>query len=940
VNLARVALGALAALLLAWPGLGQAQSPIAVRYGDHDGFGRIVIESSDAASLRVSQNGQNVSVALGDAKVQAPGKLPHNVISVEVLGGELHIALMPGSTLRRAIINHHLVLDALDPAKSATASAPPKPAQLHPQLPPKPPPTAEVKIAAKPAAPPTNLVAPPPPTPQPPSPPAPMPVSDSNAAHGIVATLQDVPDFAPGHRLEIPFGPQVGAAAFAMGSEGWVVFDERKPIDLAGVSQDPVFGSAQVQEWPGATLLRVNLPQGSELQLERRPSGWLVTAIGGDAAPPVSDSIDVANTGHALLLTARQPGLVVSVPDPQTGGVLLIGTQLAAGQGLPVARRSPDFELLPSWQGVVMRPLSDSLRLRNTSLGFNVEPNGGGTALSIGRADPGERDAAAASRMTRLFDLPPQDTIALWRRLQGALRGAADAPPQSKALSRRAVAESMLALGMGVEAQSVLAFTSNEDARAADDPRVVGLSAIAAILADRRDEAAGLDDPRLNGSDEIAFWRAVRQAKLQEDSPEAAQVLANTLPLLEVYPAELQHRLLPLVAETLLNAGQLDAAKTLLARHVEDSTLDLVRALLDRKAGAADDALQRLERLTHSPDRLVRYRAVRLRAEELLASGKATPAQTAQTLGKLLYAWRGDQREIELRLRTAQLLGEAGQWRAALLLLRESEALWPEQKNQLHARLVASFAAALHPIPGNDGNPFDQVALAEENADLMPEGAAGLSLAQLLADRLMALDLPDRAAVFLERMVANTPPGLARAAFGGRLAQAKLQAGQPMEALDALSKTAGIDLPPPLLEQRGLTFAEAVAAQGDFASARQALLELDSAAADRKRGELAEQAKLWPEAEDAWRHVAQRELPTSGAFNDADSQTLLRLAGAAAQAKDSALLAKLRAEALPRLPPGRIADEIGFLTSGQISTPAGLAGMERKLALPDNSAGG
>lgn len=930
MKLRRIFLSAVTALLLAVIGQACAQSPVTVRYGNHDGFGRIVIDAANAASLRVTSKGQNVVVELGGAHAQPPGNLPRNVVSVEVAADELHISLKPGSTLRRAMINHHLVLDALDPStppppRDAAASlAPVRPQQLATAKPP-PPPAIQ------------------PPAPDPPAQPVPPPSSSAPAdpptTHGIAATLQDVPDFGPGHRLEIPFGPQVGAAAFAMDGEGWVVFDERKPIDLAALQQDPMFGSAQVQEWPGATLLRVKLPPGAELHLERRKSSWLVTAIGGDAVQPASDSIEMVNAESSLLLTARKPGLVVSVPDPQTGGFLLVGTQTDAGQEFPVARSSPDFVLLPSWQGVVIRPLLDSLRLRSAPQGFSIEADGG-DSLSVSRFGPVEHEAAVSSRMTRMFDLPQQGNPALWRRLQSALRGAADSPPQSKANARLAVAEAMLALGLGVEAQAVLALTTNEDVRAADDPRAIGLTAIAAVLAHRLGEAAGLDDPRLDGIDEIAFWRAIRQATLQEDSPKAALVLANTVPLLEAYPPELQHRLLPLVAETLVQAGQIDAAKSLLARHPDDGTLDFARALLARKSEAADDALRRFDHLALSPDRLVRYRAEREAAELRLTTERANAAETAQTLSKMLYGWRGDQREVELRLRTAQMLGQAGQWRAALQLLRETEALWPEQKNQLHARLVASFAAALHPIGDDAASPFDQVALAEENADLMPDGAAGLQLAQLLADRLMALDLPDKASVFLEHMVAHTPPGLARAEFGGRLAEAKMLAGHPAEALDALSASAGVDLPPKLLERRGLVFAEAVAEQGDFASARQALLELDSETADRKRAELAERAKLWPEAEDAWRRVAQRSVPVSGPLDAAAADIVLRLAGAAAQTNDAAMLRKLRAEALPRLAPGKVSEEIGFLTSAPLGTSAVVTGEAHKPGVSPPGAGG
>ena len=43
-------------------------------------------------------------------------------------------------------------------------------------------------------------------------------------------------------------------------------------------------------------------------------------------------------------------------------------------------------------------------------------------------------------------------------------------------------------------------------------------------------------DPKLNGTDEIALWRAVRQAMQDEGSPRAAAVFATTAPLVFRYP--------------------------------------------------------------------------------------------------------------------------------------------------------------------------------------------------------------------------------------------------------------------------------------------------------------------------------------------------------------------------------------------------------------------
>ena len=82
-----------------------------------------------------------------------------------------------------------------------------------------------------------------------------------------------------------------------------------------------------------------------------------------------------------------------------------------------------------------------------------------------------------------------------------------------------------------------------------------------------------------------------------------------------------------------------------------------------------------------------------MRAVELrLASGRIDGTGGGR-LDRLLYAWRGDQRELALRERLAELRAHAGAWRAALGLLRETETISRPTSRRIHAELVDMFAA-------------------------------------------------------------------------------------------------------------------------------------------------------------------------------------------------------------------------------------------------------
>ncbi len=939
--------------LVAGVALADPVGQVALRFGDHDGFGRMVFDVDNGSAVVVSQTGEVATISIPGGSLHATGKLPHNVLGIEYGQDDVRVTFLPGVIARRSVVNRHLVLDALDPPRQTDKISTPSPAAK---------PTARAQSAVAPSvatpsktsattsyrSPTASAVSPPPEIRADPPPAAPvaLPAQIAAPAHaselpllGIAAKLGNVAESGPGHQLEIPVGATVGAASFREGNEGWVVFDERRPIDLASVQQDPVFGSATVLELPEATLLRVALPSGTELRLERQRTGWLITAIGGDALPPPLQPILTETTDRAVSLSARQPGQVISVPDPNTGGVLLVGTQREAGQAVPLPRLATDYSLRPSWQGVVVSPLSDTVSLVAVQTGFEIIASQPGSHLSVSPQDAQTRAAAAASQMSRILDLPRADLPSLYHRLQSAIRSAADAAPRSKAQSRRTVAEAMLALGLGAEAQSVLDFASGSDARIADDQTARLLTAVSAILADRPGQASTLDDPKLSGSDEVEFWRAIRLARQQDGSAKAALGFAATLALLDSYPEALRERVLPLVAETLAQGGQNSAAQALCDRLKDDNSLDLARAMLAEQRGDTNDAVARYERLAQSPDRLLRLRASRLAAELALASGKSTVSETAKRLEKLLYAWRGDGREVDLRLRVAQLEGQAGEWRTALQLLRETESQWPERSNQLHARLVATFTTALQSASQGALKPFDAVALAAENADLMPQGEAGLTLARRLSDQLIALELPDRAAGVLEKMVQSTPAGQARASFGGQLATARLQSGDSVGAMKALADTSAESLPPDLLERRGLVFADAVAAQGDFPSSRLALLQIDTETADHKLAALAESSGRWPEAVEAWRALASRIIPPTGVVHEAGVQVLLRLAGAAAQAKDDVALTSLRSQFLPRLPKGHDADLFDFLTSGHVASSTQLPAIRRDLVLGGASGG-
>ncbi len=801
---------------------------VRLRTDSYPGFGRVSFEFPKSVKYTLLRNGDRLLLHFENGgTVTAAASYPRNVLGL--VGGENEAAILiaPGSRVQPRRTAAGLVIDlfnrdfphlpppsgvpgagsdgVLAGVGSATAPIPPPTTPAATPSRPSPPVATKdlVKADDAPAAPAAADAAPasPAPTSTPPiaaasaaapAAPADAPRPVPAAAVGPVALAASrgtVPPGVAGSAISLPFGPTTGLAAFRRGDSVLLVFDERRPIDLGAFRDDAVFGSATVQVLPTATVVRFRPPPGTDLLLSRTADTW--TAIIGVFAPsarPIAPNL----TNRQLVLPAAAPGQVVTIADPDSGGLLLVGTQRRPGEAVIVGRRTDAYVLLPTWQGVALEPLADTIFLRPGNDGFllGAEPDG----LALAPASAEENAYAEATALTRRYDFSPLSSDSLARQLQAEVEGVAATPPLGRGRRRREAAQTMVALGLGPEAEAMLRLAAAEDPREADNPDAIGLGAIAALLSGRQDGAKGLDDARLTGSDEIALWRAVRGAMRQEGSPEAAQVFAATAPLLLSYPAGLRDRLLPLAAETMA-LNKTDGTAKLLAARPDDAGLLLARGIWQERQGDKDAALATYGQVAAGADRLARVRAATRAVELRLASGMIDAGQAADALDKQIYAWRGDGRELAVRLRTAELRAQSGAWRSALALLRETQTLWPDDQDGVHARLAQTFAALLGAGNVDRLAPLDLVAMVEENADLLPDGAPSGDIAARVADRLLALDLPKRAEPLLAKLV-QTSTGAARAQFGTRLATLRLRADDAAGALAALSASSADNLPP------------------------------------------------------------------------------------------------------------------------------------------------
>ena len=131
-----------------------------------------------------------------------------------------------------------------------------------------------------------------------------------------------------------------------------------------------MFGAATVQTLQTATVVRLPLDPTMALSVSRTREAWRI-AVGAARAAAAADPGDrgrrsASSCGRRCRATWSVWWILTPAPT------LLVGTQRRDGQGVPATRRSAEFTLLPTWQGVAVEPNADTVALRATPQGFVV----------------------------------------------------------------------------------------------------------------------------------------------------------------------------------------------------------------------------------------------------------------------------------------------------------------------------------------------------------------------------------------------------------------------------------------------------------------------------------------------------------------------------------------------------------------------------------------
>jgi hypothetical protein len=507
----------------------------------------------------------------------------------------------------------------------------------------------------------------------------------------------------------------------------------------------------------------------------------------------------------------------------------------------------------------------------------------------------------------------------------------AAAPASYRSKPRLALARFYFANLYAPEAEGVLEAIQRDDPTLATDASVrLMIGAVHLMIGDEKSAVQELGHESLNNEPEALLWRASLSAELG-DWKVAAHGFALSSNLLPRYPQELRDRFALQAAEAFLETAQPAEAQTMiqLVLKSDPPTADKAMALyLDGKRALAEGdfnhAIDLWNEVGAMGDRPSRARALYARTMAELDAGKITRPEAIKELDRLRFAWRGDMFEFTLLRKLGELKLADGDQRGAFDVLREAGTDFPDypQSKDVLKELSDGLADVFLGKGVEDVPPLKALTLYDEFKDYAPVGERGDAIVRRLVDRLVSVDLLDRAAELLQDQVTHRLVGRDKARVATQLALIRLLDNDPADALKALDIDVGKDVPPELQRQR-LQLRARDLAQLDRNDQALAILAADTSRdADRLRADIFWRTHNWSEAA----KVFARLVPLPGADGTLDkpsSQLVLNWASALTLAGDQAGLAKLRDTYGKAMAASSYADAFGIVAGDVTAAGAG-----------------
>ena len=636
--------------------------------------------------------------------------------------------------------------------------------------------------------------------------------------------LADEKEASRPHKIVLSGTSFVSAAAYIRGGRLWLVIDKPDYYVMPQIRGPQIssFGEFQRMDVTEGTVFYVDLPKGKKNYALGEGGGLNWNVIISETRPKTKRQwpkrevqSDLLRGGKSLQWLLENTKRVIKFKDPFLGDdvhvALVDQSNIYAGE----YKSYVDFTLLDSIIGMAIVPKVDDLDVSYDQEAVTITRPDGLALMSssdvrvyeLGEQDKVEgvdenaegddHNAKIVGRIFRFDQWRLGGKEALRTNQEVMMQGIAERNKEGRAQDLVSLAKLEISNARGAEAVGYLKLAGEEFRPFRDSPEYLALLGAAYALNHQYDVAFRVFMvPQLNDYEEIRYWRAYALAEL-DDWSQAGDVVPNNTRFLRSYPKELRLPLSIVLAEVFLRRGDVERAGEVL--QIIESEVDTLsptykaglvylKGELMRQKGNDEGALDEWYALQKHPDDFYRTRA-RLAVTNLRYELKEITVDKAiDDLERLRFSWRGDDLETTVNFRLGRLYIENKAYIKGLSVLRKAVSLskGTGMGKQMAAYMRKQYRDLFLGDKSKQLTPLELAMIYEEFSELTPAGKEADLLLQSLAERLVDVDLLDRAIKILKDQVGNRTTGVEQIKLALRLTGIQLINNNNKDALRTL----------------------------------------------------------------------------------------------------------------------------------------------------------
>lgn len=638
--------------------------------------------------------------------------------------------------------------------------------------------------------------------------------------------------------LSFSWNTPVALSVFKREKYLWIVFNQYQKVDTNELLKNAGSMVKDIIQLPhsAATILRVEAAEDIYSEVRKEGLLWIVDLYNRktERAPkPIRVSVDTSIPSKPFI-QADLPHTedVFSFLDPEVGDMLVAITSSDAGYAFLEGYTYPDFRFLPSSQGMAVNSDDFGIAIMRNNTGYMLQTTQHPLHISQNLEQLKQREEAASgkSNINLTQDLTVPIISKTFEQSEKFLNLQIKiAPKKEKDRFYVELARFYLSHGLGSNALHTLRETETLLTSLGREVslRLQSLRAVALFLMSRYEQAYKIfDKPEIKNNPEAVLWHALSDVDGKHDN---TKDIVKSLHFIHNYPVEVKRKLLIRGVEYALARENDELAQrflNIMRELPKDEELTVMMNYFDAEKiklqGYLRSALPLYKAAAVSSDNkysaLARYRIASFNSQ--IAAAK--PYRTIQEFERLKFSWGEKNFKIKVLNKLVELYLRTGNFYMALKTLDEISSLSANSKSVIEQRMIQIMEEIYYYNNDNQFSPIKALALFDDFGYLISRSSHQTAIILKLADRLVAIDLLDRAYNLLDNYLKANRGHLTHteiSAMGSRMALISLFKNDVSEALRNLSETYYADASETLKLQRKIIKAQAFVRQGKVAEA-------------------------------------------------------------------------------------------------------------------------